>query len=317
MFKNYLSGKIIWCRRIAVVIALTTLMATVIGFVLTSKVENDVNTGLITTAYEGTTMVVQSINQFYIKSVLAREDIQHKDIPQQVQFILADMECSNLPLLNITIETSGTVVENQTGLYFMHGSYISFNICATANDTSPERGEVFILNLTEARFFDPQRDSEHVCFKSFAIGHSQDEQHPWTCTPVDCHINSDGYYSVVFLDPSYPVQYNYTSNMLRKYIDLSSLQSSWNCTVYDKDDQCYQEWPWATTETCLIARIENHAPSNTQYFTHIAVDLTLQVGVLILGYVFSGISLLIFIISMVFCCLGYKKQLRKIKNIVV
>ena len=152
-------------------------MATVIGFVLTSKVENDVNTGLITTAYEGTTMVVQSINQFYIKSVLAREDIQHKDIPQQLQFILADMECSSLPLLNITIETSGTVVKNQTGLYFMHGSYISFNICATANDSSPEHGEVFILNnLTEARFFDPQRDSEHVCFKSFAIGYSHARQ---------------------------------------------------------------------------------------------------------------------------------------------
>ena len=39
--------------RIAVVTALTTLMATVIGFVLTSKVENAVNTGLIKTAYEG------------------------------------------------------------------------------------------------------------------------------------------------------------------------------------------------------------------------------------------------------------------------
>jgi len=291
-------------------------MATVIGFILTSKVENAVNTSLITTACGGTTMVVQSINQFYIKSVLAREDIQHKDIPQQVQFILADMECSNLPLLNITIETTGTMVENQTGLYLMHGSYISFNICASANHTSPERGEVFILNnLTEARFFDPQRDSEHLCFKSFAIGHSQDKQHPWTCTPVDCHINSDGYYSVVFLDPSYPVQYNYTSNILRKYIDLSSLQSSWNCTVYDEDDQCHQEWPWATAETCLIARIGSNG--NQKYFTHIAVDLTLQVGVLILGYVFSGLSLLIFIISMIFCCLGYKKQLRKIKNVVV
>ena len=300
MFKNYLSEKIIWCRRIAAVIALTTLMATLIGFVLTSKVENDVNTGLITTAYEGTTMVVQSINQFYIKSVLARENIQHKDIPQQVQFILADMECSNLPLLNITYETTGTMVENQTGLYFMHGSYISFNICATANDSSPERGEVFILNnLTEACFFDPQRDSEHVCFKSFAIGHSQDKQHPWTCTPVDCHINSDGYYSVIFLDPSYPVQYNYTSNILRKYIDLSSLQSSWNCTVCDEDDQCYQEWPWATEKKCLIARIGSNGNlasnsivlGNQKYFTHIAVDLTLQVGVLILGYVLSGLSL--------------------------
>ena len=136
----------IWCRRIAVVIALTTFMATVIGLILTSKVQNDVNTGLITTAYDGTMMVVQNINQFHIKSVLAREDIQHKDIPQQVQFILADMECSNLPLLNITIETTGTMVENQTGLYFMHGSHISFNICATANHTSPERGEVFILH---------------------------------------------------------------------------------------------------------------------------------------------------------------------------
>ena len=323
MFKNYLSGKIIWCRRIAAVIALTTLMATLIGFVLTSKVENDVNTGLITTAYGGTTVVVQSINQFYIKSVLAREDIQHKDIPQQVQFILADMECSNLPLLNITIETTGTMVENQTGLYLMHGSYISFNICATANDTSPERGEVFILNnLTEARFFNPQRDSEHVCFKSFAIGYSQDKQHPWICTPVDCHINSDGYYSVIFLDPSYPVQYNYTSNILRNYIDLS-LRSSWNCTVYDEDDQCYQEWPWVIKATCLIARVGSNGNlasnvlGNQKYFTHIAVDLTLQVGVLILGYVFSGLSLLIFIISMVFCCLGYKKQLGQIKNIVV
>ena len=326
MFKNYLSGKIIWCRRIAVVLALITLTATVIGFILTGGVENAVNTNLITTAYGGTTMVVKSINQFYIKSVLAREDIQHKDIPQQVQFILADMECNNLPLLNITYETTGTMVENQTGLYLMHGSYISFNICATANHTSPERGEVFILNnLTEARFFDPQRDSEYVCFKSFAIGHSQDKQHPWTCTPVDCHINSDGYYSVVFLDPSYPVQYNYTSNILQKYIDLHSLQSSWNCTLYDEDHQCHREWQWGTTETCLIAMVgsNNNLASNSivldnqKYFTHIAVDLTLQVGVLILGYVFSSLSLLIFIISMVFCCLGYKKQLRKIKNTVV
>ena len=95
--------------------------------------------------------------------------------------------------------------------------------------------------------------------------------------------------------------------------------------MYDEDDQCYREWPWVTTETCLIARIGSNGNlasnsivlGNQKYFTHIAVDLTLQVGVLILGYVFSGLSLLIFIISMVFCCLGYKKQLGKIKNIVV
>ena len=301
-------------------------MATVIGFTLTSRVENAVNTSLITTAYEGTTTVVQSINQFYINSVHAREDIRHKDIPQKVQFILADMGCSNLPLLNITIETNGTMVENQTGLYLMHDSHISFNICATANDSSPERGEVFILsNLTEARFFDPQRDNEHVCFKSYAIGYSQDKQHPWICTPVDCHINDDGYYSVVFLDPSYPVQYRYTSNILRKYIDLSSLQSSWNCTVYDEDYDCYQEWPWVAKETCLIARVgsnNNLASSGVvlddqKYFIHIIVDLSVQLGVLILGYILSGFSLLILIFSVVSCCLGYNKQLRKIKNIVV
>ena len=270
-------------------------------------------------------MVVQSINQFYINSVHAREDIQHKDIPQKVQFILADMGCSNLPLLNNTIETNGTMVENLIGLYLMHGSYISFNICATANNTSPDRGEVFILsNLTEARFFDPQRDNEYVCFKSYAIGYSQDK-HPWVCTQVNCHINNDGYYSVVFLDPNYPVQYRYTSKILRKYIDLSSLRSSWNCTVHDEDHLCHQEWAWVPKETCLIARIgsnDNLASSSLvlddqKYFIHIIVDLSVQLGVLILGYILSGFSLLIFIFSMVFCCLGYKKQLGKIKNIVV
>ena len=113
---------------------------------------------------------------------------------------------------------------------------------------------------------------------------------------------------------THAVQYNYTSNILHNYIDLSSLQSSWNCTVYDEDDQCYQEWPWVIKETCLIAMVGSNnnlafnsiVLDNQKYFTHIAVDLTLQVGVLILGYVFSGLSLLIFIISMVFCCLGYK-----------
>ena len=305
--------------------ALITLLATVIGFVLTSKVGNAVNTSLVTAAYEGTTMVVQSINQFYIKSVLAREDIQHKDIPQKVQFILANVGCSNLPLSGNLIESLNfTMVENRTGFYFMHGSYISFNICATTNHSSPERGEVFILsNLTEARFFDPQRYN-HGCFRSFAIGYSQSKQ-PWMCTLVNCTINDDGYYSVIFLEPGYPVQYRYRLKMAVVYIDFSSLRSSWNCTVYDEGDLCHQEWPWVPKETCLIARIgsnDNLASSSLvldhqKHFIHIAVDLTLQSSVQILGYIFSGLSLLIFIFTMVFCCLGYKKQLGYIKNTVV
>ena len=300
--------------------ALITLVAAIAGFILTSKAGTDFSSSLHLAAYEDTTMVIQSINQFYIKSIRAREDIQYEDVLLKVQFILADMECSNLPLLTDSSITIHTKVENMIGLYLMHGSNISLNICATANDSSPERGEVFILNnLTEAHHFDPQRDSEHVLVStSFAIGYSQDKQHPWICTPVNCTVNDDGYYSVIFLEPSYPVQYDYTSNILGKYIDLSSLQSDWNCTVqHEHDDHCYQELPWAIKETCLITRIENYATSNTQkFFIHVSADFELQVGVLILGYTFSGLSLLFFILSMVFCCWGCKKQLiNSIRNI--
>ena len=323
-YLSYLSGKVIlWCGRITTVVALITLVATVAGFSLTSRVGDDFNSSLNPAAYEGTTMVVHSINQFRIKSIHAREDVQYKDISLEVQFILADMGCSNLPLLTDSSVTNNTKVKNIIGLYLMHGSYISLNICATANDSSPERGEVFILNnLTEARYFDPQRDSENVLLStSFAIGYSQNKHQPWMCTPVNCTINDDGYYSVIFLEPSYPVQYNYTSNISRNYIDLSSLRSNWNCTVDDeRDNHCYQELPWAIKETCLIARIEgddNHATSNTQkFFIHILVDFELQVRALILGYTFSGLSLLIFILSMAFCCWRYKKQLISIRNIV-
>ena len=308
-----------WCGRIAAVVALIALVATVAGFIFTSKARTDFSSNLHLAAYEDTTMVIQSINQFYIKSIHAREDIHHGDVSLKVQFILAGMECSNLPLLTDSSVTNDTKVKNIFGLYLMHGSYISLNICATANDSSPERGEVFILNnLTEARYFDPQRDSEHVLVStSFEIGYSQDKQHPWICTPVNCTVNDDGYYSVIFLEPSYPVKYNYTSNILGKYIDLSSLQSNWNCTVQDEhDDHCYQELPWVKKETCLIARIENHATSNTQkFFIHVSADFELQVGVLILGYSFSGLSLLIFIPSMAFCCWRYKKRLNSIRNI--
>ena len=322
VYQSYLSGKVrMWCGRFAAVVALIILVATVAGFVLTSKVGTDFSSSLDYAAYEDTTMVVHSIDQLHIKSIRAREDIQYEDISLKVQFILADTECSNLPLLTDRSVTNHTKVNNMIGLYLMHGSYISLNICATANDSSPERGEVFILsNLTKARDFDPKRDSGNVLVStSFEVGYSQDKQHPWICTPVNCTVNDDGYYSVIFLEPSYPVQYNYTSNILGKYINLPLLRSNWNCTVVDneRDDYCTQELPWAIKETCLIARIENHATSNTQYFTHIAVDFELRVEVLILGYVFSGLSLLIFIISMAFCCLGYKKQLGKIKNIVV
>ena len=292
--------------------ALITLVAAIAGFILTSKAGTDFSSSLHLAAYEDTTMVIQSINQFYIKSIRAREDIQYEDVLLKVQFILADMECSNLPLLTDSSITIHTKVKNMIGVYLMHGSNISLNICATANDSSPERGEVFILNnLTEARYFDPQRDSEHVLVStSFEIGYSQDKQHPWICTPVNCTVNDDGYYSVIFLEPSYPVKYNYTSNILEKYIDLSSLQSNWNCTVdNDHDDHCYQELPLACKETCLIARIENHVTSNPQkFFIHIAVDFELQVGVLILGYTFSGLALIIFILSMVFCCCRHKKK---------
>ena len=322
VYQSYLSGKVIlWCGRIATVVALITLVATVAGFSLTSRAGDDFNSSLNPAAYGGTTMVVYSIDQFHIKSIHAREYIQYQDISLEVQFILADMGCSNLPLLTDSSVTNNTKVKNVIGLYLMHGSYISLNICATANDSSPECGEVFILNnLTEAHHFDPQRDSEHIFLStSFMVGYSQNEHQPWICTPINCTINDDGYYSVIFLEPSYPVQYHYTSNISRNYIDLSSLRSNWNCTVGNEhDNHCYQELPWAIKETCLIARIENHATSNTQkFFIHVLVDFELQVGVLILGYTFSGLSLLIFILSMPFCCWRYKKQLiSNIRNIV-
>ena len=308
-----------WCGRIAAVVALITfVVAAIAGFISTSKAHTDFISNLDYAAYEGTTMVVHSIDQFYIKSIHAREDIHHGDVPLEVQFILADMECSNLPLLTNSSVTNDTKVKDIFGLYLMHGSHISLNICATANDSSPERGEVFIYNnLTEARHFDPQRDSEHVLLSiSFAIGYSQDKQHPWKCTPVNCTVNDDGYYSVFFLGPSYPVQYDYTSNILGKYIDLSSLRSDWNCTVQDEhDDHCYQQLPWVRKETCLIARIENYATSNTQkFFIHVSADFEFQVGVLILGYTLSGLSLLIFIfifIFIAFCCWRCKKQLNR------
>ena len=320
-YLSYLSGRIIlWCGRIVTVVALITLVATVAGFSLTSRTGDDFNSSLNPAVYEGTTMVLQSIDQFRIKSIHAREDIQYQDISLEVQFILADMGCSNLPLLTDSSVTNNTKVKNMIGLYLMHGSYISLNICATANNTSPERGEVFILsNLTEARFFDPLRDSENVFLStSFEIGYSQDKHQPWICTPVNCTINDDGYYSVIFLEPSYPVQYHYTSNISRNYIDLSSLRSNWNCTVDNEyDNHCYQELPWAIKETCLIARIENSATSHTKkFFIHILVDFELQVGVLILGYTLSGLSLLIFILSMPFCCWRYKRQLISIRNMV-
>ena len=128
-------------------------------------------------------MVLENINQFYTKSLLSREDVEHRDISQEVEFIIADIACRNLPLLTDILVNNGTMMENITGLYLMSGSYISFNICATANSTSPQRGELYVLNdLTEARYFNPQTDKAKACFRSYEIGYSQDKQHPWICT---------------------------------------------------------------------------------------------------------------------------------------
>ena len=50
-----------WCGRIVTAVALITLVATVAGFILTSRAGDDFNSSLNPAGYEGTTMVLQSI----------------------------------------------------------------------------------------------------------------------------------------------------------------------------------------------------------------------------------------------------------------
>jgi len=286
------------------------------GLILTTKVGSTFSSNLNTIVCGGSTVVLENINQFYTKSLLSREDVEHRDISQEVEFIIADMACRNLPLLTDILVNNGTVMENITGLYLMSGSYISFNICATANSTSPQRGELYVLSdLTEARYFNPQTDKAKACFRSYQIGYSQDKQHPWNCTNITCPVHNDGYYSMILLDPDYPVKYYYTLNITRKYIDLHSVHPIWNCTVKDEDDgHClfgYQDW--VPKESCLIARIGDDEPttglSSQKRFVHITVDRMLQENVLILGYFFSGVALIIFGVSLPACILRPAKKL--------
>ena len=296
-------------------VALLTLVAAITGLVLTSKVGNTYIPNLTSAVCGGSTVVVDNINQFYTKSLSAREDVKHGDISQEVEFIISDMACRNLPLLTDNLEQNGTVMKNITGLYLMHGSYISFSICATANSTSPQRGELYVLNdLTEARYFNPQIDKASACFRSFQIGYSQDKQ-PWRCTNASCPVHSDGYYSLILLDPDYPVQYSYTLDIVRQYIDLSSVHPSWNCTVNDEDDEpCFFEYhDWVLKESCLIARIGGNEPTTglncQKRFAHVDVDRELQESVLIVGYVLSGLTLLVSSVSLVVCVLRPAKKL--------
>lgn len=204
--------------------------------------------------FSGETIITSEIQHFFTKSMTLTEDASNPgDAEQLIHLHCFTMSCDSIPTRRSYQEQSRYNISAlpQTTTYLLQGSSINVTLCALSNN-STDRTELLLLNNLTLAKNTISETTPHTGFKFFPTGTDGIAR----CGTFWYDITTTGYYMLAFLQPLHSILYNYTLNINKVKIDLTSNVSTINYTLAYDEDQCSFSFPFSHHKSCIVAMIE-------------------------------------------------------------
>ena len=257
--------------------------------------------------HDNATVILAQLDHFFTKSLTVTQDTGFPgDSDHEIDLYLFNQECSDLP----TVEMKYTIYDNifalnETTLYLLPGSFITYSICASTNHTTnPDRLELLVLdNLERARSFDI--GDPLYTFAYFSVGVEEDIK----CSDETISIKKAGYYYFIIFPPLHPAEFELNVTYTIHRIDQTQFSETEKIHTLSKNQDIFEivnSSPPASKRSCLVATFKRAAKP----FVHIRLQfkpfLGMEVGM--------GVGGTIVVIGLIMLVLMFCHQLVVIRK---
>ena len=252
--------------------------------------------------HDNATVILAQVDHFFTRSLTVTQDTGFPgDSDHEIDLYLFNKECSDLPI----VETKYTIYDhnifalNETILYLLPGSFITFSICASTNHTkNPDRLELLVLdNLERALSFDIG-DSFYT-FAYYSVGAEEDIR----CRDETISIEKAGYYYFVIFPPLHPAEFELNVTYAIRWIDpIQFLETEKIHTLRKNQDifEIVNSSPPENKRSCLVATFKRAAKP----FVHIRLQFNPFLGMKVgmgVGGTMLVIELLLIMLVLMIC----------------
>ena len=247
-----------------------------------------INQEALLQCFDNTSVILTEVNHFVTASVFVREDTEHiGDFYHNIEVYQVSSRCSDIPGTKHTYTKSGTNLTNinETTFYALPGFSVTFSICGRTNSTiEPERLEIVLIQLPH---------SETIDFLHPGTNNT------WKCKTRKFTLTAPDYYTILFLPPTHPTNFEFNATYMVHEIDpdLLGKHSVANHTLHkDHDNETFPLTFGGAIYSCFVATI-THNPDTDKDIVHIWLSFTEQVyGFVVCGGV-GGVTIVLLLVS--------------------
>lgn len=306
---NFFLFLVVCCAGIIILISLVLVVAVAAVLVSFAVKQYRSNQQSVTERYrENSSVVLAELDHFYTESLTVTEDTEHlNDFRHDIEvYQLEGHRCSELEYVTEYM-LNGSDLTPIPPVYALANSSILVHICGSTNATTEsDRLEIVLKNHLEETDENPYKVN---FFHPGLVGKPR-------CKDMTFQLPANGYYTLIMMNPSTPIQFDYELTYKIRAIDTHLLaeHSFSNYTLHADQESCkFSLSSGIMKKSCFVAVIREN-PNTTKGYVHIQLKYGNRMAGFIAGVVvLSVVAITLFIASIVIISLFIRRVIKHTK----